>query len=310
MRNPIVLRQGMLELALEPELGACCSALRYHGGAGGPVDVLVPLAPGNTDPFQSGCFVLVPYSNRLFGQRLLMPGSEALAIPLNRDKVSTPVHGVGWTKRWNVVSCSRESAVLAYHHAPDAYWPFAHECGLTVTLADSGAHFELTLRNLGGAAMPAGLGFHPYFALEPDALASFQAKSVWQQDADGVPNGMEAVAGNPRFDFSHPRPAQAVELNHCFAHWDGYAQVLRPHHALTVQLTAGPGLGHLVVYRPAAQPWLCMEPVSHATGAFSLKAMHSPENGVRYLASGASMVASMDIEVETDVATPSSRVCR
>ena len=294
MNPAIQLRLGTLELTLEPALGGCCSALRYHRRANAPVDLLRPLASGITDPFESGCFVLVPYSNRLFGQRLLMRNSEALTLPLNRNPGRHPVHGVGWTKRWNVESSANAHATLAYHHAPDAHWPFEHACTLTVTLTTECARFELALRNLSNDSMPAGLGFHPYFALDPDALVRFAADSVWQQDAEGVPCSLDPVQANPRFDFARLRPAAAVELNHCFANWTGAAELRRPLHGLTVQVTADPGLSHLVVYRPPAQRWICIEPVSHATGALSLERVN---HGVRWLAPGATAQASMAIRV-------------
>ena len=57
-------------------------------------------------------------------------------------------------------------------------------------------------------------------------------------------------------------------------------------------------LRHLVVYRTHAQPWLCLEPVSHATGAFSLPHLHQPRHGPIELAPGRVLRGWMELRIE------------
>jgi len=233
----------------------------------------------------------------MFEGRLIARQRGAQTIASNRAGVRHPVHGVGWAKRWTVQESARHCATLSYLHAADPHWPYAHACSLMVTLGPRSARFELVLQNLSDEPMPAGLGFHPYLMLEGDSLLRFSAKAVWDQDLAGVPCRRIPVAGDQRFDFGAPRRVEAVELNHCFAQWAGVADLRRPQHALTVRVTADSALVHLVAYRPTGQPWICIEPVSHATGAFSLDRLRGRAHGLRWLAPRRSMRACMEIRV-------------
>ena len=140
-------------------------------------------------------------------------------------------------------------------------------------------------------------------SIDADTLVSFRTAGAWLQDAQGVPQRIETGVADPHFDFEQPRLASEVELNHCFAGWDGVAELSRPSQGLSLRLVADPGLAHLMVYRPAAQAWLCLEPVSHATGAFSLKALCMPENGVRWIEPKESARVSMNIRIDDDLKT-------
>jgi aldose 1-epimerase len=241
--------------------------------------------------------MLVPYSNRLYDGRLFTRQRGTLTLAPNREGVRHPVHGVGWSKRWELRASARSRVTLAYQHAADAHWPHAHACSLSVTLGPRSARFALALQNLSSEPMVAGLGLHPFLMLEADTMLHFSAKAVWDQDAAGWPRRLVPVAGHARFDFETPRRAQEVELNHCYAQWAGVAALHRPQQGLTVRVTADSALAHLVVYRPAAQPWICIEPVSHATGAFSLGALHGRAQGLRWLAPRRTLRASMEIRV-------------
>ncbi len=297
MSAMLSLNNGRLGLSLQPALGACCSSLTYTRPGQVPLHLLRPLPFGSEDPFASGCFVLVPYSNRLFGARLMTRTRGNQAIALNRKTVHHPVHGVGWTKHWTVLETAHHSATLEYLHHADGHWPFAHTCRFTVSLAARSVRFELTLRNLSDDDMPEGLGFHPYLQMEADAVLRFAAHSVWQQDAHGMPTSRSTVAEDARFDFGDFTNAMGTDINHCFAQWTGVAELRRPAHALAIRLAADPGLGHLVVYHPPQQPWICIEPVSHATGAFSLEKLHTCADGLRWLAPQCSARLSMELHV-------------
>lgn len=92
----LTLRHGPLELGLDVRLGGCCTYLRYQRGDDSPpLDVLRPLPPDCADPFEAACFVMLPFSNRLFGGRLRMPAGPDLTLPNNSGRVASPVHGVG-----------------------------------------------------------------------------------------------------------------------------------------------------------------------------------------------------------------------
>jgi aldose 1-epimerase len=295
MSQTLLLSHGPLSLALCEEGGACTS-LRWQARGQAGFEVLEPRPAGSVEVFKQASFALTPYSNRLFGGQLITPDAT-LTLPNNHPAQPMPLHGVGWRLAWQLSQRSADSAELRYHYQPDAHWPFEHECSQQVRLSPTVARFEMSLRNLSPGPMPAGLGFHPCFALEEDSLINFAAASVWTQDSHGRPQTEAASAGKPRFDFAAPRQAMDVVQDHCHAHWQGTATLTHPARRISVTLTASPELDHLMIYRQPGMPWLCVEPVSHATGAFSLPGLNQATSGARWLQAGESLTVWMELRL-------------
>ena len=293
---PLQLRSDCLTLDLLAGLGGCWKALRFCAGTGPAIDILRPLAPGSTDPYASGGFALVPWSNRLFDRQFRLP-EQVLTLPANRPGIDQPVHGVVWMAAWQVEAVEPTRAVLFLAHRANAYWPFDVECRQSFTLEGGRARFELAVRNTSEQVMPAGVGFHPWFAADRGDRVAFQAATVWQQDTTGLPHGALPLSEHTAFDCQHPREVSDFIVNHCYSGWGQAAVLERRTKGLQVRLRGSPALTHLMVYRPADAAWLCLEPVSHATGAWSMPALHRPEYGVQWLAPGAQFSAAMDIEV-------------
>lgn len=272
--------------------------MRWQDGpAASPIDLLAWNGPSTREnPFEVASFALVPYSNRLFDGLLLTPDGS-LTLPCNAAGIDTPVHGLGWRTPWHTTHAEAQTLSLRYDHAADAHWPFAHACEQSIALSEGAVRFSLRLTNLSDRPMPAGLGFHPWFALAEDSRLRFEAATVWMQDARGRPTLPVPPKPDERFGFSQWRSAQTVEQNHCHGGWSGQADLRLPGHGLELTLSASPELNHLMVYRKAGQPWLCLEPVSHANGAWSLEHMQSIEAGARMLAPGAALEAWMQIAV-------------
>ncbi len=275
-----------------------CKQLRWTEKAiDNPIDLLAwnPSQPTNNS-FEVGSFVLVPYSNRLFGGQLLSPNGT-LTLPRNHPHSDVPVHGIGWQKNWQLVSSEPQRLVLGYSHLSDTHWPYDHSCEQTVTLKRSHVQFNLKLLNLSEQSMPAGLGFHPWFALDKECQLRFGSSTVWLQDARGWPMLEMPTSGQQDFDFSRWRKAHAVIQNHCHSRWSGLAELKRPEKKLSLQISASPNLNHLIVYRKPGQDWLCLEPVSHATGAMSLPHVKIGHTGHHILAPGESMEVWMRINI-------------
>ena len=297
MAEPLTLRNGPMALDVLPALGACWQALRYAPPDRPAVDILRPMAEAYADPFASGGFALVPWSNRLFGGQL-MAGRQALSVPANRTGIAHPVHGVGWQTCWQVERADAAQVLLAYQHRASDAWPFDHQCAQTIALSGQGARWALTLTNTSAGPMPAGAGFHPWLAADAGDTVAFDAATVWQQNAEAWPDRAQALAKAPSFSFRPPRPVGGVQVNHCYGGWPGSATLERPTQGVRLRLAASPNLAHLVVYRTADAPWICIEPVSHATGAWSLPALHAAAQGVRWLAPGEQLSVWMEIHVE------------
>ena len=285
-QGPLQLRSRTLQLDLEPARGARCNALHWlHPDGLGRTPLLRPQYDTSDEVLHSACFAMVPYSNRLFDGRLITP-QGVRTLPMNLARLPHPVHGLGWRTAWQVADHEPHRVRLHYTHVADMHWPYAHSVDQTIGIAGSKVRFELEMRNESGLPMPAGLGWHPCFAIDPQTEIRLHAPEVWALDESGKPLACEDTKGHPQCDFSNARYANGIVLNHCFRKWDGVVDIARPEVGLTIQMRASDNLRNLVVYRTAGHPWLCIEPVSHATGAFSLDGINNHRNGIQILHPG------------------------
>lgn len=134
--------------------------------------------------------------------------------------------------------------------------------------------------------MPAGIGFHPYFAAAETTRLVLDAARHWPMDGAHL---------------SLPAPGELVEwdgmvngpVTRQVTSWNGRALLRRPE--TDVLLEAGPELGCLVLHRPAVADFLCIEPVSHVADAFNLAAAGTVGCGACSLVPGDRLMASLAI---------------
>lgn len=109
------------------------------------------------------------------------------------------MHGVAHARAWQVDALSASSAELSLRYVPVAEgWPWPFVATQRLALTPEGLHAEMSLRNAGDTPMPAGGGFHPYFARTPGMRVRFEADTVWPMDADEVATGAVRSASAKR----------------------------------------------------------------------------------------------------------------
>ncbi|HEY6513413.1 MAG TPA: aldose 1-epimerase, partial [Burkholderiaceae bacterium] len=113
----VQLQQGPLRLALRPDLGGAIAGLWLDG-----LPVLRSCEPQQLASVrESGCFALVPYSNRI-GQRQFTWLGRSYTLASNCDEPHT-LHGTGWLAAWEVLERSPSAVTLQVTHPSDAHWP-------------------------------------------------------------------------------------------------------------------------------------------------------------------------------------------
>jgi aldose 1-epimerase len=240
---------------------------------------------------QMGSYPLVPYSNRI-GSGRLVAGKESFSLRPNFPPEPHAIHGFGWQREWRVGGRSATSLELLLAHAPDVDWPFACEARQLFTLAGDALTLALTVRNTDSRAMPAGLGFHPYFTLTPGMHLQTEWSSMWKMGDDKLPVARVPVPVDA--DFSQLRPVEGWKIDHCFSGWKRHALLDYPTHRVT--LTASEPCSNIVVYAPNdGRGFIAMEPVSNTNNAFAMAAQGTPDTGMRTLAPGESFSVSMTI---------------
>lgn len=245
-------------LELLPEAGGSVAALKR-----GDRDILRPAPAGARDPLTTACFPLVPYANRIANGRFDFNGREIVLDVLDRFAPHA-LHGQGWLMPWQVEAQETDAITLLCRHAAGA-WPWDWTARQRFTLGEDGLNAELELTNESAGIMPAGLGFHPYFAAGPESVLEFEAKAVWLTGRDPVPVGR--AAPEVLADWSAgARIADRPPVDHCYEGWPGQARMVAPGgNGVTVE--ASENVRFLHVFTPAGADHACLEPVTHRPDA-------------------------------------------
>lgn len=184
-----------------------------------------------------------------------------IALPHNFPPETVAIHGDAWEQAWTIAEQGPSHVRLTLDHAAQPSWPFPYWAELGFTLLPDGLDVAIHLR--AGEAMPAGLGWHPYFHRTAEAALGFTAARVWIADEANIPAREEAPSGPLRFDPL--RPLGPAHVDNCYAGWSHRAELHLDHARL--ELEADPVFDHLVVYTPAGRDFFCTEPATHAPNA-------------------------------------------
>ena len=277
--HALELTSGALRLALRPDLGGCIAGFWFD-----TLPILRSTEPGDLQAARpSGCYPLIPYSNRLGYRRFRWHGKDHTTQP-NFDDSPHSVHGMGWQRPWTVESARADDAVLTLVHPGDADWPFAFEARQAFSLTASGLNLGLSITNTANEPAPVGLGWHPYFPKRPRSRLHIELTERWESDATGLPTRKVPQAGIDG-DVAH------LAFDHCFEGWSGPAR-LRDE-KLGLRITSS--LPYLVVFTPGLKDYYCVEPVSHVSNAIHMA--EPAQHGLRTLMPGERFEAWMKIEV-------------
>lgn len=284
-------------VTLCPEIGGAIARFTWKGH-----DIL-RRAPDNAIAEklvrQMGVYPLVPYSNRI-AQAKLIVGEKTFSLRPNFLQEPHAIHGFGWQRGWKVVKRNADSAELNLQHMPDIDWPFACEATQVVRLSSNALHLSLAVKNKDTRAMPAGLGFHPYFPLTPGTHLQTEWRGMWQMDTDSLPTTLSPVPTEA--DFSQLRPVSNWKVDHCFTGWSRRAVLDYPTHRM--QLDASEACRQIVVFAPNdGRNFIALEPVTNINNAFALAASGVADTGMRMLATNETFEISMTMSLSGRAAT-------
>jgi len=253
------------------------------------------LRPATVDDLRAGtadrlaCFPLVPFSNRIRDGQFVFAG-RTVRLPLNQWPQPHTEHGHGWQAAWRVTGRNDDRLAVEYEHAADA-WPFPYLARHEIALTQDELRLTLSIENRGDEAMPAGLGFHPYFPRTAGCRLAARADAMWQTDAEVMPTAL--VAADPRLATLDGIAIDGTVFDNAFTGWRRKATIRWPETGAALVLDADPPLDFLVLYTPAGEPYFCAEPVSHCTDAFNLAAQGRGDTGILVLEPGARASATV-----------------
>lgn len=241
-------------------------------------------------------FPLVPYANRIAHGRYAVEG-QSYKLPLNFGDQPHSIHGFGWQTPWATRETAEAEARLVQTHAGDAGWPWPYQAEQRFALTPLQLSMSLSLTNKGQGAMPAGLGFHPYFVADAATRLQFDAQGLLLATLDMLPE--REAAADMLGDWSQPAEVAGETLiDNAYGGWSGVAAILRGDGiAITMRAAGAPWL-HL--YRPPSEAFFCLEPVSHSPDAIN-------RDGMDMLPPGATTTLTMTLSIgKIEAALPKS----
>ncbi|WP_426289791.1 aldose 1-epimerase (plasmid) [Ensifer adhaerens] len=282
MPDEVTIKGGPLRASFRPQIGGRLTRLA-HDAFG---EIIVPFKDSNFDPLdwpKSGAFPLLPYHGRLKGARITYD-EKLFQLVSNPFRGGDSMHGPAQRRPWHVGEKSPETLELTLDYRADEEWPWSFRAHQRFRITSDRLDLQLLLTNSGSTTMPAGLGWHPYFAASTDAHLSCDAKTLW-------PPASEIGLAD-----SHPRqrvPAEPLPndpFTQQLSEW-GYAKLVSKD--LGLELHRGSGFTHLVVHRTPS--YVCLEPVSHVGGAIGLSGEFGRRAGLVALPPGQSLSGNVRV---------------
>ncbi|WP_159565773.1 aldose 1-epimerase [Budvicia diplopodorum] len=257
------LSNDQLELSVSSAGGAIEG---FYGRNGGASVALLRPGKGSGSAIQSSCFPLVPFANRVNGNRFSFEGKTYRLTP-NTEWDTHYLHGDGWLNEWQCLEHTQHELLLEYQHSQGIYRYVARQ---HFRLRDNELDVTLSVTNQGEDALPFGLGWHPYFPLTKHTTVQAKSGGYWLEEAHWLA-GEHQTTLPADIDFNQPSPVPRRWVNNGFSGWDGNATIHWPEHQWSLTMETEPACPcyFIFVSDPAFDQgydfdFFCLEPMSHA----------------------------------------------
>ncbi len=295
----VTLRDDRLRLVILPELGASFAHFDALLPDGTEVPVFRPAPDGTTDPGETACYPLVPWSNRIRSGFLW--NGERFTLERNVPGEPYPLHGDGWQRQWTVREASSTEAILTLESSRQS--PFDYAATMRCALVAGALEVEMSVAHYGERSAPYGLGLHPWLPRTPDVLVHAPCTGVVGEAPDHLPTDWFPIDAVPDWDFRSPHPLPRRWINNLFTGWTGSATINWPARGVRLAVDTAPALPYYIVYSPSPESsFFCFEPVSHAIDAHN--APSPTHQGLRPLRTGESFSTTWRFRPEVALEIP------
>ncbi|WP_144143987.1 aldose 1-epimerase [Paraburkholderia sp. BCC1884] len=268
----VTLSAGALRAVIAPEVGGALAAF-YEITPAGALHWLRPAvstAFTESDPLRMASFPLFPYCNRIRDARFEFDG-VTIDLTGNDLRFAHALHGNAWRHPWQVGARTESSVELHFEHVPDARvpgdWPFHYRAQQRIELVDGALRITLSGQNLADRPMPFGMGHHPYYPRTDHTRVHAEVAGMWHADEEVLPTHL---GPHPAVDaLRNGMSPDAFELDNNFANWSREATIAWPDEHRQLTMTADAPFDHMVIFAPANDAQLCVEPVTNTTDCFN-----------------------------------------
>jgi len=269
-------------LDVDPSLGGSVTGYRFAD-----IDILRRTEAPN-DPKQTSAFPMVPFASRITKGKFAWRDQQ-IGLPPNMPPEPHAIHGFGWQSPWQVYEAS-DTHVTLRHTYNKADWPQPYSCIQTLTLTPNGLSVSFELTNTGNAAMPAGLGWHPFFPIK-DADVMVPTSEIWMQNND---SGFAPQEIPERYELCRPKAAESLDIDHVFTVVQPKLDISWPTHSISLQ--SDDLFGFSIIYTSQDGGFICLEPVSHAPDAVNSD-LPTTRTGLKVLEAGETLHGTIRLNV-------------
>lgn len=278
----VTLTADAMRLVIAPEVGGALAAY-YQSTPEGPLHWLRPATQAafdGRDPLRMASFPLFPYCNRIRDARFQF-GGGMVDLNGNDARFAHALHGNAWRHPWQVGTRSESAVELHFEHEPDVRlpgdWPFRYRARQRIELIGGALRITLFARNLDDRPMPFGMGHHPYYPRTAQTRIYADVQAMWHADADVLPTHL---GPHPAVEaLRRGMSPDAFALDNNFANWSREATIAWPDEHRQLTMTADAPFDHMVVFAPANDAQLCVEPVTNTTDCFNAVGMREHVGG-------------------------------
>ncbi len=187
---------------------------------------------------------------------------------------------------------------MRFEAEASAHWPWKFGATQHMELNERGLVLSLSIENRDTSSMPAGLGWHPFFACAGTVELHHNASLWWPQRSDYVPVGAsEDVPERVRSPIRLDDGALDVYLSGTSG-----VKLLRSD-GVQIEMATDSQLYHLVVHYPSHKGYACIEPTSHVPNGFNLAERGVGNTGRYVLAPGEQLKSIFTLAVSEVPAT-------
>lgn len=231
---------------------------------------------------QWGSYLMAPWAGRLRDGLLRFAGRTYRFEP---NLGAHAIHGLCFDRPWTVERSSETELELGFDLEATP-WPFGGGIEQMVRLGPG----ELRLRAellCTRAAMPAAMGWHPWFLRGPgeDVLLRVPADEMLVAEGELLPTGERRPASGPT-DLRTIRPVEGLTLDDAYV---GAREAELRWPDLELEIAAGPTVTTIVVY--VSEGSVCVEPQTAWPDAPTLAAAGFTDTGLAILEPGQALVA-------------------
>ena len=272
--------------------GGCILNLAFAGES-----LLRPSPADDTPPIDSACYPLVPFGNRIRGNRFSFEGRDYRFGP-NTIWDAHYLHGEGWRSDWEVTANSLDCLALAHSHDGSTI-PYTYNATQSFRLLADGIELTLSVTNCGIFRLPFGIGWHPYFPMTPGTTLQTSTGRIWSEEAGWLPGAPGPVPLD--LDFSRPAPLPQRWVNNGFEEWSGKARIVWPERRLALRIDADALFRSMFLFvsdtsfDPAyRRDFFALEPMSHLADGHNQPDL----GGLVPLEPGATLAGSLRLTAE------------